>query len=62
MEHAIEEWEIRKIAHAIRSQGWTANCADEHPNHSERMSSRQNLDIHRSEARARPRHHQPVPS
>jgi len=52
----------QKIAHAMRSQGWVAEYVDETPNHGKRMSSGQVLDMHRSGARAKPRHHQPVPS
>ena len=52
----------QKIAHAIRSQGWATECADEPPDHSQHMDSGQVLDIHRSGARTRPRHHQHVPS
>jgi len=52
----------QKMAHAIKSQGWATECADKPPDHDEHMSSRQILDIHGSEAHARPRHHQPVPS
>jgi len=54
--------ENKKIAHITRSQGWTVDCPDEPPDHGERMSSKQILDIHRSEARERPSHYQPVPS
>ena len=35
---------------------------NEPPDHGKRISNRQALDIHESGARARPRHHQPVPS
>ena len=52
----------QKTALAIRSQGWTAECADEPLDYGERMSSKQVLDIHGSGARAKPRHHQSVPS
>jgi len=37
-------------------------CAGKPLGHGERMSNRQVLDIHRSEAHARPRHHQFIPS
>ena len=50
----------QKTTHAIRSQGWTVECAEKPPDHGERMSSKQILDIHKSGACARPRHHQPV--
>ena len=30
----------QKTTHVIRSQGWTVECADEPPDHGERMSSR----------------------
>ena len=43
--------------HAIRSQGWAAGCADKPPGHGGRMSNRHISDIHKSEARTRPRHH-----
>ena len=46
-----------KIAHDIRSQGWMVECANEPPDHDECISSRQVLDIHKSGARARLRHH-----
>ena len=52
----------QKIAYAIKNQGWTAECANEPLDHGKRMSSEQVLDIHRSGACVRPRHHQPVPS
>ena len=52
----------QKIAHAVRSQGWVAECADEPPDHGKCMSSKQVLNIHKSGARARSRHHQPIPS
>ena len=39
-----------------------AKCTDEPPNLGNRMSSRQVLDVHRSGAHAKPKHHQPVPS
>ena len=47
----------QKTALAIRSQGWMAECADEPPDHDERMSNKQVLDIHRNGACVRPRHH-----
>ena len=47
-EQAIKGWEIRKQLDAIKSQGWTAECADEPPDHCEHMSSRQVLDICKS--------------
>ena len=50
------------MAHAIRSQGWVARCVDKPPGHGGCMSSRQILDIYGSEAHARSRHHQLVPS
>ena len=52
----------QKIAHVIRSQEWASECADKPLDHGQRIGSGQVLDIHRSGARARPRHHQPVPS
>ena len=52
----------QKIVHAIRSQGWAEKCADEPPDHGKHMSNKQVLGIHRSGVRARPKHHQPVPS
>ena len=52
----------QKTAHAIRSQRWMAYYADKPLDHGKRMSSRQILDIHKSEARLRPRHLQHVPS
>ena len=39
-----------------------AECTDEPSGHGKHMSSEQALDVHGSGARARPRHHQPVPS
>ena len=39
-----------------------AVCVDEPVDHGKRMSSRQVLDIHKSGACAKPRHHQLVPS
>ena len=50
------------MAHAIRSQGWVVECVDKSPYHDKRMSGRQILDIHGSEAHARPGHHQLIPS
>ena len=52
----------QKMDHAIRSQGWVARSADKPPGHGERMNNRHISDIHESEARARPRPHQPIPS
>ena len=52
----------QKTVHTIRGQGWVVECIDEPPDHSKRMSSKQAFDVHRSEARVRPRHYQPVPS
>ena len=52
----------QKMVHAIRSQGWAARCANKSLDHGGRVSSRQISDIHRSEARARLRHHQLVPN
>ena len=52
----------QKTVHAIRGQGWVAECTDEPPNHGKCMSSGQALVIHRTRARVRPIHHQPVPS
>ena len=37
-------------------------CTDKPVDHGKRMSSRQVLDVHKTKACARPRHHQPVPS
>ena len=39
-----------------------AEYADKSPNHGKHMNSGQVLDINRSEACARPIHHQPVPN
>ena len=52
----------QKIADDIRSQRGAVECADEPLDHDKRMSNGQVLDIHRSGAHARPRHHQPIPS
>ena len=52
----------QKIVHAIRSQGWVAECTDEPSDHDKRMSSEQTLEVHISGARAKPKHHQPVPN
>ena len=52
----------QKVVHAIRSQGWAVGCPDKSPDHGRCVSSRQISNIHGSEARARSRHHQPVPS
>ena len=52
----------QKIAYAIKSQGWAIECANGPLDHGKCMSSEQVLDIHKSGARVRPRHHQPVPS
>ena len=49
--------EYQKIAHAIRSQGCAAEYADEPPDHGKHMSNGQVLDIHKSGARARPKHY-----
>ena len=47
----------QKIADDIRSQRGAVECADEPLDHDKRMSNGQVLDIHRSGAHARPRHH-----
>ena len=39
-----------------------AKCTDESLNHDKCMSNKQALDVHRTGACARPKHHQPVPS
>ena len=39
-----------------------AECIDEPPDHSKCMSSKQALDVHKTGARVRPKHHRPVPS
>ena len=39
-----------------------AKCTNEPPNHAKHMSSEQALDVHRTRAHVRPRHHYPVPS
>ena len=52
----------QKTIHAIRGQGWMVECTDKPLDHGKRMSSGQVLDVHKTRACARPRHHQPVPS
>ena len=38
--------ENQKTIHAIRGQGWAAECTDEPPNHGKRMSSGQAFGVH----------------
>ena len=59
---ALKKLRSQKMDHAIRSKGWVAGCADKPLGHDGRISSRQISDIHESEAHAKPKCHQPVPS
>ena len=61
-EASRREMRNQKTVHAIRCQEWVAKCTNEPPDHGKRMSSRQTLDVHRTRAGVRPKHHQPVPS
>ena len=47
----------QKTVHAIKGQGWTVECIDEPPDHGKRMNSGQALDVHKTRAHARPKHH-----
>ena len=54
--------EMPKNGSRHKNPKMAAECADKSLDHGGRMSSKQILDIHGSEARVRPRHHRPVPS
>ena len=54
--------ENRKAAHIKGQKEQMADYAGKAPDHGKRMTSRQILDTHGRVARARPRHHQPIPS
>ena len=54
--------ENQKTVHAIKGQGWVVECIDKPPDHGKRMSSGQAFNVHKSGARAKPRHYQPVSS
>ena len=47
----------QKIIHAIRGQGWVAECTNEPLDHGKCMSSGQALDVQRSGAHIKLRHH-----
>ena len=71
-----KEWARRSVRPIIRQSPaleWSGktknsphkrakNTDGEPPDHGRRMGSRQVLDTYETKARARPRHHQPVPS